>query len=543
MRDNREEITADNMEKMKTEIFTENKAENVDEATKISAEITNNNQNNKDSTAKKSFVNIGKEETGKKETIDTVKGSQKIDMDAMTESQKAQVIRDVREALPQDINEKCSDMNKAKDMIINWQKWRVEQKINDLPVPRPDNDYSIPYPIRGYVDFADANLTPGKDIKDTQMIMNNLYGGGCYHKRDKLGHPLYIDRMGLYELKKITSQCTLPELTRIHNLFQEFATQSLTSDCSKATGKQIYKQTVIFDLSGMGFSMLYWPALNMIKDTVEGDQYYFPESMHKTYIVNAPSVFVAIWNIVKTWMDPRTLEKIYIGGKNFKEVLLNDIDADCLPSFLGGTCNCAHMPGGCVPCPPKGNYLNLPRADFTNLEHRTSLGYKENHSFTTTFKPELETPVEKPKVDTNKTGSSQSWFGLSKKSKEKSSNENGSDDAKYIIVRFFTDGGRGLVFEALWTPLGSSSSESAILIYPEMLFETQRGPIALEIMIPKEHPLGEMTLNFRVPRFDEGSARYPNEDEYQKPITLVYGVDLEEDLRKKYNLPPVNRAL
>lgn len=40
-------------------------------------------------------------------------------------------------------------------------------------------------------------------------------------------------------------------------------------------------------------------------------------------------------------------------GSNFKSVLLEYIDADSLPDFLGGNCKCEHMPGGCVPMIPK----------------------------------------------------------------------------------------------------------------------------------------------------------------------------------------------
>ena len=38
-------------------------------------------------------------------------------------------------------------------------------------------------------------------------------------------------------------------------------------------------------------------------------------------------------------------------GSDYKNTLLKYISHDQLPSFLGGTCTCAHMSGGCVPSP------------------------------------------------------------------------------------------------------------------------------------------------------------------------------------------------
>jgi hypothetical protein len=46
------------------------------------------------------------------------------------------------------------------------------------------------------------------------------------------------------------------------------------------------------------------------------------------------------------------LDKVHVLGSDFQSDLLEYIDADSLPDFLGGTCKCEHMPGGCVPIIP-----------------------------------------------------------------------------------------------------------------------------------------------------------------------------------------------
>lgn len=62
------------------------------------------------------------------------------------------------------------------------------------------------------------------------------------------------------------------------------------------------------------------------------------------YIINAPMLFTAVWTVCKQLMNAETVRKIQILGSNYKSTLLQTIDADNLPDFLGGTCKC---PGGC----------------------------------------------------------------------------------------------------------------------------------------------------------------------------------------------------
>lgn len=68
--------------------------------------------------------------------------------------------------------------------------------------------------------------------------------------------------------------------------------------------------------------------------------------MGQLAIINAPSSFTFIWSIVKPWLSKETVEKVDILGKDYKEVLLQIVDADNLPAILGGNCTCSGA-GGC----------------------------------------------------------------------------------------------------------------------------------------------------------------------------------------------------
>ena len=46
------------------------------------------------------------------------------------------------------------------------------------------------------------------------------------------------------------------------------------------------------------------PALLYIRAISDTDQKYYPETLNKLFLVNAPSAFVMVWKIVKGWLDP-----------------------------------------------------------------------------------------------------------------------------------------------------------------------------------------------------------------------------------------------
>jgi hypothetical protein len=60
----------------------------------------------------------------------------------------------------------------------------------------------------------------------------------------------------------------------------------------------------------------------------------------KVAVINAPSTFTVIWNVVKPWLTKETAAKVDILGKDV--VLLDLVDpGNLVPSSLGGTCICA----------------------------------------------------------------------------------------------------------------------------------------------------------------------------------------------------------
>jgi hypothetical protein len=74
---------------------------------------------------------------------------------------------------------------------------------------------------------------------------------------------------------------------------------------------------------------------------------YYPEIMGQCFIVNAPMLFTGVWAIVKGFIDEKTRKKITILGGKFQKDLLELVEEDNLPDFLGGKCQCIEY-GGCM---------------------------------------------------------------------------------------------------------------------------------------------------------------------------------------------------
>ncbi|CAO3624678.1 unnamed protein product [Cunninghamella blakesleeana] len=226
--------------------------------------------------------------------------------------------------------------------------WRKENNIDMYPVATADNKLPVLYPIRGFCSLPDQNLTDAPGVSESVLRIYTQMGGSCLHKTDKDGCPIYIERLGLHNAKGLAKNTNAEEIFHYHVACNEFLHRVIMKDCSKMAGKPINRETVIFDCTGMGWQQFHMPAIQLIRTISDVDQKYYPETLNKLFIINAPTAFVYVWKIVKGWLDRGTIEKIQILGSDYQEKLLEQISSENLPSFLGGTCEC-DLPGSCVP--------------------------------------------------------------------------------------------------------------------------------------------------------------------------------------------------
>jgi len=207
------------------------------------------------------------------------------------------------------------DIVLAKTMLLNAEKWRKEFGVDEL--------------VKNF------------DFKEKAEV--DKYYPQYYHKCDKDGRPLYIERLGKLDIKALYAATTQErQLQRLVFEYEKCQTVRLPA-CSKESGHPVETYCTILDLGGVSLSNFY-----RVKDYVSAassiGQDRYPETMGKFYIINAPWAFSAVWTVIKPWLDEVTVKKIDILGGSYKDTLLKQIPAQNLPKEFGGACECT---GGC----------------------------------------------------------------------------------------------------------------------------------------------------------------------------------------------------
>jgi hypothetical protein len=164
-----------------------------------------------------------------------------------------------------------------------------------------------------------------------------------YHKTDKDGRPVYIESLGNVDIpamNKITTQDRM--LQNLVCEYEKLADPRLPA-CSRKAGHLLETCCTIMDLKGVGLG-----KANSVYGYVQAasaiSQNYYPERLGKLYVINAPWGFSAVFNFVKRFLDPVTVNKIHILGSGYQAELLGQVPAENLPKEFGGECACE---GGC----------------------------------------------------------------------------------------------------------------------------------------------------------------------------------------------------
>jgi hypothetical protein len=135
-----------------------------------------------------------------------------------------------------------------------------------------------------------------------------------YHHTDKKGHLIYYERTAFADPSTLFSAFTEKEIQECHVQMQEVLLW-LKQKKSDELGLMTYKSIVIMDLQDFGFKHLSTSFYGPMKAIMTIDQYYYPETLSKLFIINAPLSFRTLWAVVKPWLHPLTQARVRISLK------------------------------------------------------------------------------------------------------------------------------------------------------------------------------------------------------------------------------------
>lgn len=118
--------------------------------------------------------------------------------------------------------------------------------------------------------------------------------------------------------------------------------------CTKQARKIIEQSLTILDVEGIGIGLLTGKTKEFVKLASDIGQNYYPEMLGQMFLINSGFFFSAVWTLVKGFIDEKTRKKIFVEKSSYQKKLLELVDAENLPSFLGGNCTCSHIVGGCL---------------------------------------------------------------------------------------------------------------------------------------------------------------------------------------------------
>jgi len=223
------------------------------------------------------------------------------------------------------------DLTKALQMWSNFYKWRQENKVDD---------------INAYV-FSEID----------EVRKYYIHG---YFRTDKIGRPIYIERVGLLKIQNLFKVTSQERLVRYYTQSYERLLHEIFPACSKAAGVPIAQTVTILDLKGGSMSMMSKQVYDFIQLASKIGQDYYPEILGQMFIVNAPMLFTGVWAMIKPWIDEKTRNKIKIVGSKYEKELFAVIDPENLPDFLGGK----------VPVSEYGAYLEKEQGPWVDERNR-----------------------------------------------------------------------------------------------------------------------------------------------------------------------------
>ena len=153
-----------------------------------------------------------------------------------------------------------------------------------------------------------------------------------FHLRGRNGEPVYFEKPPKTNLKALRAGGVgVEDLLRHYAMVTEFGWQVLERNDSA-------KSITVIDLEGIRMTDFVGDCVDFVRKASAFTGAHYPERAGYVFVVNVPSWFSFIWNVVKPMVDEVTLKKIYIlrDKKAVFEAMLERIPIENIPPEYGG---------------------------------------------------------------------------------------------------------------------------------------------------------------------------------------------------------------
>ncbi|XP_072298626.1 SEC14-like protein 1 [Eucyclogobius newberryi] len=217
------------------------------------------------------------------------------------------------------------------------------------------------------------------DTWERPQTLHDYYSGGWHH-HDKDGRPLYILRLGLMDTKGLVRASGEEMLLKqVLSLNEEGLRRC--EENTRVFGRPVSCWTCLVDLEGLNMRHLWRPGIKALLRIIEVVEANYPETLGKLLIVRAPRVFPVLWTLVSPLIDENTRTKFLVYAANDYQGaggLVDYIDKQYIPDFLGGDSLCDIPEGGTV---PKSLYRTLEELEGEEYRLLTDSIYKSASIF------------------------------------------------------------------------------------------------------------------------------------------------------------------
>lgn len=231
-------------------------------------------------------------------------------------------------------------------MIYAAEKWRKDEGVDEI------------------VNHPEA-------LDEEKKELNQLYPQ-YYHKTDKDGRPIYIESLSKLSanIATVFQKHTQERVQKMLILeYERFLNQRLPA-ASAEVGHPVETSCTILDIKGVWLTS--WSQVSAyVRAASDIGQNYYPETMGKFYIINAPWGFSTVWRLVSPFLDAVTVAKIKIYSateSTWATALKEQIPLENLPGEYFGICSCE---GGCANS-NAGPWKNTPTATTSGPAPSTS---------------------------------------------------------------------------------------------------------------------------------------------------------------------------